>query len=177
MVSDWELSKWLVSFTGKRPVLSFMPGLVPAEFVHMLRDAHVYKNHVEPLQEQQRIHPRLFLFYGSSLRRSILMTLQLIILNWLVINPTREFLWRWPVNKMCSCGHLACWMKNCVSTYKLSLWKFQTGEWFLNHVVCHMWSVYGNYSIQFQHTCVATILQMILPIIAAQLVQTISFHC
>lgn len=47
--------------TGKRPVLSFTPGLVPGEFVHMLRDAHVYKNHVEPLQEQQRIHPRLFL--------------------------------------------------------------------------------------------------------------------
>jgi hypothetical protein len=62
VVSDWELSKWLVSFTGKWPVLSFTPGLVPGEFVHMLGDAHVYKNHVEPLQEQQRIHVRLFLW-------------------------------------------------------------------------------------------------------------------
>ena len=32
----------------------------PGDFVHVLGDAHVYKNHVEPLKEQLRNHPLHF---------------------------------------------------------------------------------------------------------------------
>jgi dihydrofolate reductase/thymidylate synthase len=35
-------------------------GLRPGDFVHVLGDAHVYANHVEPLKEQLRNAPRHF---------------------------------------------------------------------------------------------------------------------
>lgn len=35
-------------------------GMRPGDFVHVLGDAHVYKNHVEPLKEQLRNHPLHF---------------------------------------------------------------------------------------------------------------------
>lgn len=35
-------------------------GLKPGELVHVLGDAHVYLNHVEPLQEQLQRSPRAF---------------------------------------------------------------------------------------------------------------------
>lgn len=34
--------------------------LVPGDFIHVLGDAHVYKNHVDPLQEQLRNVPKPF---------------------------------------------------------------------------------------------------------------------
>ena len=35
-------------------------GLRPGDFVHVLGDAHVYANHVEPLKEQVQNVPRPF---------------------------------------------------------------------------------------------------------------------
>ena len=35
-------------------------GLKPGDFVHVLGDAHVYANHVEPLKEQLKNAPRPF---------------------------------------------------------------------------------------------------------------------
>lgn len=35
-------------------------GLKPGDFVHVLGDAHVYSNHVEPLEEQLRNQPLHF---------------------------------------------------------------------------------------------------------------------
>jgi len=35
-------------------------GLKPGDFVHLLGDVHVYKNHVEPLNKQLKRHPRPF---------------------------------------------------------------------------------------------------------------------
>ena len=35
-------------------------GLQPGEFVHVLGDAHVYTNHVQPLKEQLQNQPRPF---------------------------------------------------------------------------------------------------------------------
>merc|ERR1712058_149442 len=35
-------------------------GLKPGEFIHTLGNAHVYNNHVEPLQEQLKRQPRQF---------------------------------------------------------------------------------------------------------------------
>ncbi|CAG9460487.1 unnamed protein product [Pedinophyceae sp. YPF-701] len=35
-------------------------GLAPGDFVHVLGDAHVYDNHVEPLKEQLKAHPKHF---------------------------------------------------------------------------------------------------------------------
>ena len=35
-------------------------GLKRGEFVHVLGDAHVYNNHIEPLKEQIARHPRPF---------------------------------------------------------------------------------------------------------------------
>ena len=37
-----------------------MCGLRPGDFVHVLGDAHVYLNHVQPLQEQLANAPRAF---------------------------------------------------------------------------------------------------------------------
>lgn len=35
-------------------------GLVPGDFIHVLGDAHVYRNHVRPLQDQLQKLPRPF---------------------------------------------------------------------------------------------------------------------
>ena len=40
-------------------------GLRPGDFVHVLGDAHVYANHVEPLKEQLKNVPRHFPVSGS----------------------------------------------------------------------------------------------------------------
>ncbi len=37
-----------------------MCGLQPGELVHVLGDAHVYANHVDPLKEQLKNAPRAF---------------------------------------------------------------------------------------------------------------------
>lgn len=41
-------------------ILAHVCDLKPGDFVHVLGDAHVYKNHVEPLKEQLRNMPRPF---------------------------------------------------------------------------------------------------------------------
>ncbi|XP_024394486.1 bifunctional dihydrofolate reductase-thymidylate synthase 1 [Physcomitrium patens] len=41
-------------------ILAHVCDLVPGDFVHVLGDAHVYKNHVEPLQEQLQNTPMPF---------------------------------------------------------------------------------------------------------------------
>lgn len=43
-----------------------MCGLERGEFVHCLGDAHVYKNHVEPLQEQLKRVPHPFPYLELS---------------------------------------------------------------------------------------------------------------
>lgn len=40
--------------------MNVVSDLVPGDFIHVLGDAHVYKNHVEPLQEQLRNVPKPF---------------------------------------------------------------------------------------------------------------------
>jgi thymidylate synthase len=47
-------------FTYGQHVLVFAPDLVPGDFIHVLGDAHVYKNHVEPLQAQLKNTPKPF---------------------------------------------------------------------------------------------------------------------
>ncbi|KAG0568729.1 hypothetical protein KC19_6G041600 [Ceratodon purpureus] len=41
-------------------ILAHVCDLVPGDFIHVLGDAHVYKNHVEPLQEQLKNIPKPF---------------------------------------------------------------------------------------------------------------------
>jgi len=41
-------------------MIAHITGLKPGDFVHTLGDAHVYKNHVEPLKEQLQRKPRPF---------------------------------------------------------------------------------------------------------------------
>lgn len=41
-------------------MIAHVCGLAPGEFVHVLGDAHVYTNHVEPLKEQLKNQPRPF---------------------------------------------------------------------------------------------------------------------
>ncbi|XP_013105489.2 thymidylate synthase [Stomoxys calcitrans] len=41
-------------------MIAHITGLKPGDFVHTLGDAHVYKNHVEPLREQLKRKPRPF---------------------------------------------------------------------------------------------------------------------
>ncbi len=41
-------------------MIAHVCGLQPGEFVHVLGDAHVYTNHVEPLQQQLQNEPRPF---------------------------------------------------------------------------------------------------------------------
>ena len=42
------------------PLLLQVTGLKAGDFVHVLGDAHVYANHVDPLREQLKNHPRPF---------------------------------------------------------------------------------------------------------------------
>lgn len=43
-------------------------GLRPGDFVHVLGDAHVYANHVEPLKEQLKNAPRHFPVRAAGVR-------------------------------------------------------------------------------------------------------------
>ena len=43
-----------------RCMIAHVCGLQPGEFVHVLGDAHVYTNHIEPLKEQLQNQPRPF---------------------------------------------------------------------------------------------------------------------
>jgi dihydrofolate reductase/thymidylate synthase len=41
-------------------LIAHVCNLVPGDFIHVLGDAHVYKNHVEPLQAQLKNIPKPF---------------------------------------------------------------------------------------------------------------------
>jgi len=41
-------------------MIAHVCGLRPGEFVHVLGDAHVYKNHIDALQEQIKREPKPF---------------------------------------------------------------------------------------------------------------------
>ena len=41
-------------------MIAHVTGYKPGEFIHTIGDAHVYKNHVEPLKEQIERVPREF---------------------------------------------------------------------------------------------------------------------
>lgn len=41
-------------------LLAYVSGLRPGEFVHVIGDAHVYVNHIEPLKEQLKRVPNPF---------------------------------------------------------------------------------------------------------------------
>lgn len=47
----------IASYAALTRMIAQVCGLQPGEFVHMLGDAHVYSNHVEPLKEQLRNAP------------------------------------------------------------------------------------------------------------------------
>ncbi|KAL6541870.1 putative phospholipid-transporting ATPase 8 [Orobanche gracilis] len=66
--NDWYMSTYNVFFTSL-PVIALgvfdqdvsarlcLKGLVPGDFVHVIGDAHVYKTHISPLQEQlKKLH-------------------------------------------------------------------------------------------------------------------------
>ena len=38
----------------------FLSDLIPSDFIHVIRDAHVYHNHVRPLQEKLHNQPKPF---------------------------------------------------------------------------------------------------------------------
>lgn len=38
----------------------FLADLLPGDFIHVIGDAHVYRNHIEPLQEQLQNLPKPF---------------------------------------------------------------------------------------------------------------------
>eukprot|EP00658_Telonema_sp_P-2_P032403 TRINITY_DN24005_c0_g1_i2.p2 TRINITY_DN24005_c0_g1~~TRINITY_DN24005_c0_g1_i2.p2 ORF type:complete len:138 (-),score=45.38 TRINITY_DN24005_c0_g1_i2:23-436(-) len=50
----------IASYSILTILLAKAAGLKPGEFIHTLGDAHVYSNHVEPLQEQLARTPRAF---------------------------------------------------------------------------------------------------------------------
>ena len=50
----------IASYSLLTILLAKAAGLVPSELIHCLGDAHVYKNHVEPLTEQMKRVPRTF---------------------------------------------------------------------------------------------------------------------
>ncbi len=50
----------IASYALLTHMIAHVTGLKPGEFVHTLGDAHVYKNHVEPLKEQMARTPRPF---------------------------------------------------------------------------------------------------------------------
>jgi thymidylate synthase len=41
-------------------MIAYVCGLKPGDFIHVLGDAHVYSNHVDPLQQQLQRNPREF---------------------------------------------------------------------------------------------------------------------
>ncbi len=50
----------IASYALLTRMLAHVCGLLPGEFVHVLGDAHVYTNHVEPLKQQLQNQPRPF---------------------------------------------------------------------------------------------------------------------
>jgi len=50
----------IASYSLLTAMVAHVCGMRPGDFVHVLGDAHVYKNHVEPLKEQLRNHPLHF---------------------------------------------------------------------------------------------------------------------
>ncbi|CAN8327562.1 unnamed protein product [Cochlearia groenlandica] len=50
----------IASYSLLTCILAHVCGLVPGDFIHVLGDAHVYNNHVRPLQEQLENPPRPF---------------------------------------------------------------------------------------------------------------------
>ena len=50
----------IASYALLTVLMAKVTGLKPGDFVHTLGDAHVYTNHVEPLEEQLKNEPRPF---------------------------------------------------------------------------------------------------------------------
>ena len=50
----------IASYALLTHLVAHVTGLKPGEFVHVMGDAHVYTNHVEPLKEQLLREPRPF---------------------------------------------------------------------------------------------------------------------
>ncbi|KAL3637871.1 Bifunctional dihydrofolate reductase-thymidylate synthase 1 [Castilleja foliolosa] len=50
----------IVSYALLTCMIAHVCGLVPGDFVHVIGDAHVYKTHISPLQEQLKKLPRPF---------------------------------------------------------------------------------------------------------------------
>lgn len=59
----------IASYALLTRMMAHVCDLKPGEFVHMLGDAHVYLNHVEPLRKQLEVRvPFHNVFIGASLR-------------------------------------------------------------------------------------------------------------
>ncbi len=52
----------IASYALLTVLLALSSGLRPGDFIHTLGDAHVYRNHIDPLQEQLQRSPRSFPF-------------------------------------------------------------------------------------------------------------------
>ena len=50
----------IASYALLTHLIAHVTGLKPGEFIHTIGDAHVYLNHIEPLQEQLKRSPRPF---------------------------------------------------------------------------------------------------------------------
>merc|ERR1712183_1126123 len=50
----------IASYALLTMMIANVTGLKPGDFVHTLGDAHIYSNHVEPLQQQIKREPRKF---------------------------------------------------------------------------------------------------------------------
>ena len=50
----------IASYSILTHMIAHVTGLRPGDFVHTLGDAHVYSNHVQPLEEQLKREPRPF---------------------------------------------------------------------------------------------------------------------
>ncbi|XP_074599048.1 thymidylate synthase [Brevipalpus obovatus] len=50
----------IASYSLLTHILANMVGLKPGEFVHIIGDAHIYSDHVEPIKEQLKREPRSF---------------------------------------------------------------------------------------------------------------------
>ena len=50
----------IASYSLLTYILAHVTGLKPGDFIHVLGDAHVYKNHIEPLKTQLERSPRPF---------------------------------------------------------------------------------------------------------------------
>ncbi|EXC04416.1 Bifunctional dihydrofolate reductase-thymidylate synthase [Morus notabilis] len=64
-------------------MIAHVCGLVPGDFIHVLGDAHVYRNHVRPLKEQLQRLPKPFPLKFS------LTSVYLILMQILKINPEK----------------------------------------------------------------------------------------